>query len=168
MLQRWFAGHWWKKCIAIITVDNLSVKQVQYSLLAEWKGRRVEPKKTTAKSRGLLSNLFPFRWILFWRRFRSLTVRDMSVEIGTEGRAIPFLRIHKSDFLFSVVYPVWLTQLLHSCFLWAIIYSPGRSAYSAAGKKGGPHVGIFLDRSQTHACGSWVWEAARNPFSGNK
>jgi hypothetical protein len=41
--------------MAIITVDNLSAKQVQNSLHAEWKGRRVEPKKTTAKNTPLLS-----------------------------------------------------------------------------------------------------------------
>jgi hypothetical protein len=42
------------------------------------------------------------------------------------------------------------------CLCERFIYSPDRSAYSAAGKKAGPKVGILcLDRSQTHECGNW-------------
>jgi hypothetical protein len=48
------------------------------------------------------------------------------------------------------------SQFLHLCLCERFIYSPDRSAYSAAGKKAGPKVGIlYLDRSQTHECGNW-------------
>ncbi len=62
------------------------------------------------------------------------------------------------------------SQFLHLCFPWAIycIYSSDRSAYSFAGKKGGPNVGIqCIHRAHKHT----VWKLGlrpRNSFSGNK
>ncbi len=59
------------------------------------------------------------------------------------------------------------SQFLHSCFCERFIYSPDRSAYSAAGKWWTERGYIYVRRSLTD---TWMWKSGlgpRNSFSGN-
>ncbi len=50
-------------------------------------------------------------------------------------------------------------------FLWAIYIFPWSVCLFCCRKLGGPDVGIYVDRSQTHECGNWDWGRAI-PFLG--